>query len=165
MGDDVFGVGEIRIFAGDYDPMTWLPCNGQLLPISSYELLFNAIGARFGGDGVNTFALPNLADPGPGLKYILCYTGQFISTGSNFTGTLAEVRLFAGLFLPGNWLPCNGQLLSISVNEYSEALFSLIGTKFGGDGQRTFGLPKVANPIPNVQYLTCVEGAYPSSTT
>lgn len=53
-------VGEIRIFAGSFAPAGWAFCNGQLLAISEYETLFNLIGTTYGGDGQNTFAVPNL---------------------------------------------------------------------------------------------------------
>jgi microcystin-dependent protein len=53
-------IGELRIFAGNFAPQDWALCNGQLLAISQYEALFQLIGTTYGGDGVNTFALPNL---------------------------------------------------------------------------------------------------------
>ena len=53
-------VGEIRIFAGNFAPAGWMFCSGQLLPISQYDTLFNLIGTTYGGDGQNTFALPDL---------------------------------------------------------------------------------------------------------
>ena len=53
-------VGEIRMFAGNFAPAGWMFCEGQLLPISEYETLFNLIGTTYGGDGQSTFALPNL---------------------------------------------------------------------------------------------------------
>ena len=53
-------VGEIRIFAGNFNPNGWAFCDGQLLPISENETLFNLIGTTYGGDGQSTFALPNL---------------------------------------------------------------------------------------------------------
>jgi microcystin-dependent protein len=53
-------VGEIRIFAGNFGPVGWMLCDGQLLPISEYETLFNLIGTAYGGDGQSTFALPDL---------------------------------------------------------------------------------------------------------
>ena len=53
---------------------------------------------------------------------------------------LGEIRIFAGLRVPANWMACNGQSLSIS--EY-EALFSLIGTQYGGDGINNFALPNL----------------------
>lgn len=53
-------VGEIRMFAGNFAPAGWMVCDGQLLPISENETLFNLIGTTYGGDGQETFALPNL---------------------------------------------------------------------------------------------------------
>jgi microcystin-dependent protein len=53
-------VGEIRIFAGNFAPAGWMFCDGQLLPISENETLFNLIGTTYGGDGENTFGLPDL---------------------------------------------------------------------------------------------------------
>jgi microcystin-dependent protein len=53
-------VGEIRIFAGNFAPVGWMFCDGQLLPISQNETLFQLIGTTYGGDGQSTFALPNL---------------------------------------------------------------------------------------------------------
>ncbi len=53
-------VGEIRMFAGNFAPAGWLFCDGQQLPISENETLFQLIGTTYGGDGQETFALPNL---------------------------------------------------------------------------------------------------------
>ena len=53
-------IGEIRIFAGNFAPAGWAFCNGQLLPISENDALFTLIGTTYGGDGQETFALPDL---------------------------------------------------------------------------------------------------------
>ncbi|MBV8278844.1 MAG: phage tail protein [Verrucomicrobia bacterium] len=53
-------VGEIRMFAGNYAPAGWLFCEGQLLSIAENAVLFQLIGTTYGGDGINTFALPDL---------------------------------------------------------------------------------------------------------
>jgi microcystin-dependent protein len=53
-------VGEIRMFGGNFAPAGWAFCAGQLLAISQNDVLFNLIGTTYGGDGQNTFALPNL---------------------------------------------------------------------------------------------------------
>lgn len=58
---------------------------------------------------------------------------------------LGEIRMFAGNYAPEGWAMCNGQLLSISENA---ALFSLIGTTYGGDGQTTFALPDLQGRVP-----------------
>lgn len=54
-------VGEIRLFAGNFNPNGWMFCEGQTLPISENEALFQLIGTTYGGDGQETFNLPNLA--------------------------------------------------------------------------------------------------------
>lgn len=61
---------------------------------------------------------------------------------------LAEIRMFGGNFAPSGWALCNGQLMSISQNT---ALFSLLGTTYGGDGRVTFGLPDLMGTAPMQQ--------------
>ena len=71
-------VGEIRLFAGNFAPSGWMFCQGQLLPISENEPLFNLIGTTYGGDGESTFALPDLQSRVPihqGNGFILAETG------------------------------------------------------------------------------------------
>jgi microcystin-dependent protein len=53
-------LGEIRIFAGNYAPQGWSFCDGQLLSIQNYQALYALVGTTYGGDGVNTFAKPDL---------------------------------------------------------------------------------------------------------
>ncbi len=53
-------VGEIRMFAGNFPPLDWAFCDGQLLAIDQNDVLFNLIGTTYGGDGQTTFALPDL---------------------------------------------------------------------------------------------------------
>jgi microcystin-dependent protein len=53
-------VGEIRMFGGTFAPAGWALCQGQLLPISENDVLFNLIGTTYGGDGQETFGLPDL---------------------------------------------------------------------------------------------------------
>ncbi len=53
-------LGEIRMFAGTFAPAGWAFCDGQLLSISQNDVLFSLIGTTYGGDGINTFALPDL---------------------------------------------------------------------------------------------------------
>lgn len=60
-------------------------------------------------------------------------------------GTIAEIRMFAGNFAPKNWAFCNGQLLPIAQNT---ALFSLLGTTYGGNGQTNFALPNLQGRVP-----------------
>ena len=58
-------VGEIRMFAGNFAPVGWMFCEGQTLPISENDVLFTLIGTTYGGDGQETFNLPNLASRVP----------------------------------------------------------------------------------------------------
>lgn len=67
-------IGEIRMFAGNFAPVGWAKCDGQLLPITSYTALFSLLGTTYGGDGEMFFGLPDLrsripvhAGDGPGL--------------------------------------------------------------------------------------------------
>lgn len=79
-------------------------------------------------------------------------------------GMLAEIKLFGGNFAPVGWEFCKGQVLPIESNQ---ALFSLLGTQYGGDGMRTFSLPNLAPLTPTgagetpVNYIICVNGIYP----
>ena len=67
-------IGEIRMFAGNYAPVGWEFCDGQLLPIANHDVLFTIIGTTYGGDGQNDFALPNMQSrvpvhPGNGVGF------------------------------------------------------------------------------------------------
>src|ERR687894_1175581 len=58
---------------------------------------------------------------------------------------IGEIRMFGGSFAPAGWAFCDGQQIPISEND---ALFTLIGTTYGGDGQSTFNLPNLASRVP-----------------
>jgi len=181
-------IGEVMPFAGNFVPTDYLPADGRLLKIADYTALFTLIGTFYGGDGMTTFALPDLRgrtivgaptdigetigsptvslsnsqtsngfgnvvqpfdnrEPSLALNYVIALEGIFPSqSGSNVvdpnTPFLGEVMAFAGNFAPRGWALCNGQLLSISQNT---ALFSLLGTTYGGDGITTFALPDLRN--------------------
>ena len=71
-------VGEIRMFAGNFAPAGWAFCEGQLLPISENEAFFQLIGTTYGGNGQDTFGLPDLRGRIPihqGNGFILAETG------------------------------------------------------------------------------------------
>jgi microcystin-dependent protein len=88
-------LGEIRLFSFGFTPEGWAVCNVQLLSINQNDALFNLIGTTYGGDGVNTFALPNLEGRVPvhmgrspsGTPYVM---GQ---VGGSETETLSEEQL------------------------------------------------------------------------
>ena len=74
---------------------------------------------------------------------------------------LGQIALFPYNFAPRGWAACTGQLLSLAQNT---ALFSLIGTNFGGDGRETFALPDLSGKAPadNLTYYIALEGIFPS---
>lgn len=71
-------IGEIKLFAGNFAPKNWALCNGQLLPINQNQALFSLLGTTYGGNGVTTFALPDLRGKGAigfGAAYALGEVG------------------------------------------------------------------------------------------
>lgn len=77
-------VGEIRMFAGNFPPAGWMFCEGQPIPISENDTLFTLIGTTYGGDGQETFNLPNLASRIP------------IHMGTGPDGTTYQIGEMAG---------------------------------------------------------------------
>jgi microcystin-dependent protein len=76
---------------------------------------------------------------------------------------IGEIRLFPYTYAPRNWAECDGSLL-LPINS-NQALFSLLGTEFGGDGWTTFALPNLSSPPPGLNqgcYFIALQGAYPS---
>ncbi|RVC11591.1 phage tail protein, partial [Mesorhizobium sp. M7A.F.Ca.AU.001.01.1.1] len=72
-------IGEIRMFAGNFAPAGWAFCQGQTIPISENDALFQLIGTTYGGDGQETFNLPHLASRVPvhqGTGFIIGQTGR-----------------------------------------------------------------------------------------
>ncbi|WP_426608556.1 tail fiber protein [Bradyrhizobium sp. McL0616] len=187
--------GEVVPFLGTFAPDGYLLAAGQILNIADYQSLYHALGTTFGGDGVTTFALPDLTgrtivgtttdgfgnsdfgtifgqdstalitlnlpspiggsldysnyQPAVALHYLIALQGLFPSQGSggsDDTPYLGEVIAYAGNgsdltdMLSRGWAECNGQALSIA--QYS-ALFSILGTTYGGNGQNTFALPNL----------------------
>jgi microcystin-dependent protein len=90
-------VGEIRIFAGNFAPAGWHFCDGSLMAISENETLFNLIGTTYGGDGQQTFALPNLAGRIP------VHNGTNPGTGTTFS--LGELAGTETVTLTTNQIP------------------------------------------------------------
>ena len=71
---------------------------------------------------------------------------------------IGEVKYFGGNFAPRGWAFCQGQLLPIAQND---ALFSILGTTYGGDGRTTFALPKIED-LNGCKAIIAVQGVYPS---
>jgi len=192
-------LGEVAMFGGNFPPAGWAFADGRLMSVDADDSLFSILGTTYGGDGLSSFALPDLRgrvpvgvgqgpglsdrqlgeafgaeavtltesqlpahvhslpgggdtessggnqpfdnlQPSLGLHYLIATQGNFpspLDSPDNET-FLGEVTLFAGNFAPRGWALAEGQLLPISQNQ---ALFSLLGTSYGGDGQVTFALP------------------------
>jgi microcystin-dependent protein len=163
--------GELRIFAGNFVPKGFLACKGEKILADDHPALNEANLDPWGGDDQH-LQLPDLrsraaigagqppggtarkvgdyepalntrkSDGGPsrlGLTYI-------INPGHTDDHPLvAEVRPFAFGVVPKDWLPCDGRERNLSNHT---ALFSLIGTKFGGDGKSTFAVPDLRSYTP-----------------
>ncbi len=73
---------------------------------------------------------------------------------------IGQIMLFAGNYAPRNWATCEGQLLPIAQNP---ALFSIVGTTYGGDGQTTFALPDLRGkaPVEGAVYIIALAGIFP----
>lgn len=98
-------VGEIRMFAGNFAPLGWMFCDGQTLPISEYETLFQLVGTTYGGDGAATFNLPDLRGRLP------------VHFGSSSTGSTYQVGQADGVeevTLTTAQIPSHGHALGIS---------------------------------------------------
>src|SRR4051812_30687984 len=162
-------VGEIRMFAGNFAPAGWMFCEGQLLPISEYETLFNLIGTTYGGDGQSTFALPDLRGRIP------------IHQGNGFT--LAENGGVETVTLTVAQIPSHTHALlaSSSVAQQTNPTANLVGqstqAKLYIDDVPNVNLAPVvissvggSQPHSNLQPYLCINyiislfGLYPSPT-
>jgi microcystin-dependent protein len=162
-------VGEIRMFAGNFAPAGWLFCQGQLLPISENETLFQLIGTTYGGDGQSTFALPDLRGRIPihqGNGFILAETGgaEAITLTVNQIASHTHPLLASGV---GGQQSSPGNLL----------LAAVTGTDiYSGDVPLGNMAPTAISPVggsqphTNLQPFLCVDfiislfGRFPSPT-
>lgn len=137
-------IGQIAAFIGPFQPLGWLFCDGRLMEIANrdFDMLFAVIGTKYGGDGQETFALPTLAGPIPGVRPVIAYAGTFPQPDQ--APSPPVLRGFAVEWsgpLPEDYVPATGQIYKISDNT---PLFGLLGTQFGGDNKAgTFALPNL----------------------
>ncbi|RFZ91026.1 phage tail protein [Mucilaginibacter conchicola] len=106
-------VGEIKIFAGTFAPQGWFFCQGQTLPISQYQALFSLIGISYGGDGTQTFRLPNLGGTSP------------IGTGQGRTGSTYQMGQMGGnesVTLTAQQMPAHTHTVAINTEAPSTGL-------------------------------------------
>jgi hypothetical protein len=87
--------------------------------------------------------------------------GLLASNGAAAQGFLGEVRQFQGQ-CPSGWVKAQGQTMQIMESMNNQAIFSLVGTEYGGDGRKTFALPRLDGAQPGTAWCFCVNGKYPS---
>lgn len=168
-------VGEIRMFGGNFAPSGWSFCNGSVLPIAEYEALFTLIGTTYGGDGMETFALPDLrgrvpvhAGTGPGLSpYALGEQVGVESVTLTVAQTPAHSHPLSASSKPGTGTSPAGALPAATS---SGALYT--------SGQPSSGVAMAADslaaseggnqphtnvmPFQCVSFIIALEGIYPS---
>lgn len=161
-------VGEIRMFAGNFAPAGWMFCEGQLLPISEYETLFNLIGTTYGGDGQSTFALPDLRGRVPlhfGNGFVLAETGGV----ETVTLTVAQIPAHShpALAQSGNGnqsSPANTVWAASSLGQYSSAAPN---ANMNGNALASVGGSQPHNnlmPFLAVDFIISLFGIFPSQT-
>lgn len=119
-------IGIIGIFAGNFAPVNWLPCDGRSLPIDQYDVLFAIIGTTFGGDGIQTFNLPDLR----GRAAI--HQGQGSGLSPYVIGQLGGTE--------------NVTLVANNLPQHTHALISLTGSPGANSGVGTTDTPTNAVP-------------------
>jgi len=164
-------VGEIRMFAGNFAPAGWMFCEGQLLPISENETLFQLIGTTYGGDGESTFALPDLRGRIPihqGNGFILAETGG----AEEITLTVAQIPAHSHPFLATGNLATTNELTSNVPAASTGATVLPYGTDAPPTNLSPQSISSVggSQPHTNFQPYLCVDfiislfGIFPSPT-
>ena len=154
-------VGQISLFPYTFTPAGWMFCEGQLLPISENEVLFQLLGTTYGGDGAETFGLPDLRAAAPAhLHYAISLFGSFGTSNFSYEGVIGETMVAIPSLVARNLLQCAGQ--SMLNNTYTLLSFYM-GTRFGGDATH-FSLPDLRSIAPSkCQYLIAVQGSPPDN--
>lgn len=122
---------------------------GNSSPTQKLDVAGTIKGISFQGNGSTlTFGANSNMQPSLGINYIIALYGIYPSPSKSVEGIepyIGEVTMFAGNFAPQGWAFCDGQLLSIASNT---ALFSILGTTYGGNGFSTFALPDLRGRVP-----------------
>ena len=162
-------VGEIRMFAGNFAPAGWMFCEGQLLPISENETLFQLLGTTYGGDGQSTFALPDLRGRLPlhqGNGFTLAETGG----AEEITLTVSQIPAHSHPLLGAT---SNGSQTTVSNNVLaSSTLVKLYANETADAPLAATSVSSVggSQPHTNFQPYLCVDfiislfGIFPSQT-
>ncbi|HKV40302.1 MAG TPA: tail fiber protein [Blastocatellia bacterium] len=162
-------VGEIRMFAGNFAPAGWMFCEGQLLPISEYETLFNLIGTTYGGDGQSTFALPDLRGRIPmhfGNGFTLAETGGVETVTLTVSQIPAHTHPFLGTTTDAAQPNPSGNVVAASI----VATIYEAANPSAAMSPRTCSATGGSQPHDNFQPYLCVDfiislfGIFPSQT-
>jgi len=162
-------VGEVRIFAGNFAPVGWLFCDGQLLPISENETLFQLIGTTYGGDGESTFALPDLRGRVPvhqGSGFVLAQAAgtEEVTLNTNQLPTHSHPMLansnLASEFAPGNQVFAQPQTVDAYVQGPPFAPLSPSACSVVGGSQPHTNF----QPYLCVNFIISLFGIFPSPT-
>jgi microcystin-dependent protein len=140
-------VGEIRMFGGNFAPAGWMFCDGQTLPISENDTLFNLIGTTYGGDGQETFNLPNLQSRVP----LHAGTGP-----GGITYQLGEAAGVESVTLTVNQIPNHTHPLAVTNNGQvlAPTTSTIIATPTGGpQGAKTFVAAAADTQLSNTSIL------------
>jgi len=161
-------VGEIRMFAGNFAPAGWMFCEGQLLPISENETLFQLIGTTYGGDGQSTFALPDLRGRIPthqGTGFQLAQTGG----AEEITLTVSQIPAHSHPLLATNDIPAQSSPAN-NVPGQAAAKFYRAGNPSVQLNQQVVANTGGSKPHTNFQPYLCIDfiislfGLFPSPT-
>lgn len=168
-------VGEIRMFAGNFAPAGWMFCDGQLLPISENEVLFQLIGTTYGGDGESTFALPDLRGRLP-IHMGTGASGTFIlgeaAGAEEITLTTAQIPAHTHPLLcaasggtPGSnpkdgyWGPSDQTQYSTQAGTVQMGNPAITGGPSGGSQPHTNFMPYLC-----IEFIISLFGVFPSPT-
>jgi microcystin-dependent protein len=162
-------VGEIRMFAGNFAPAGWMFCEGQLLPISENETLFQLIGTTYGGDGESTFALPDLRGRIPihqGNGFILAETGG----AEEITLSVSQIPAHSHPLLCSNVVANDPNPNNNLLAESSAVSFYQSGNPAAAMAPQSISPVGGSQPHTNFQPYLCVDfiislfGLFPSPT-
>lgn len=162
-------VGEIRMFAGNFAPAGWMFCEGQLLPISENETLFQLIGTTYGGDGQSTFALPDLRGRLPihqGNGFILAETGGV----EEITLTVSQIPAHSHPLLASTSVSNQSSPANSVVAQSTSADLYIEDTPTANMAANSIGAVGGSQPHTNFQPYLCVDfiislyGIFPSPT-
>lgn len=151
-------LGEVRLFPYFFSPTGWLTAEGQSLNTSVYSDLYKMIGTTYGSDKSDEFKLPNLPEMN-GVHYAI-FTNP-ANHAENGTGNeyIGEIIPMLVNLSTNNWILANGTTLPTNGNQ---PLFSLLSTRFGGDGQVNFKVPNLNSSQSDLVYYVANAGAFPN---